>query len=77
MSEILLTDYVPKSMLELEEHRVEVPKFSVIDFHNHLGKRGNGWAVPDVDKLVCDMDSCEVKAIVNAMIVYQRTDNGA
>ena len=65
MSEILLTDYIPKSMLELEEHRVEMPKFSVIDFHNHLGKRDKGWAVPDVDKLVYDMDSCGVKAIVN------------
>ncbi len=65
MSEILLTDYVPKSMLELEEHRVEMPKFPVIDVHNHIGKRGKGWAVPDVDKLVENMDSCGVKMIVN------------
>ncbi|MBM3240615.1 amidohydrolase [Candidatus Poribacteria bacterium] len=65
MPELLLTDYIPKSMLELEEHHIEMPKFSVIDVHNHLGKRGKGWAVPDVDKLVCDMDSCGVKAIVN------------
>ncbi|MBC8235731.1 amidohydrolase, partial [bacterium] len=65
MSELLLTDYRPKSMLELDEHRIETPRFSVIDFHNHLGKRGGGWVVPDVDKLVCDMDSCGIKAIVN------------
>lgn len=65
MSEISLTDYIPKSMLELEEHHIEKPKFSVIDAHNHLGIRGKDWAVPDVDKLVFDMDSCGVKAIVN------------
>ncbi|MBC8461016.1 MAG: amidohydrolase family protein [Deltaproteobacteria bacterium] len=62
---LLLTDFVPRSMLELEEHKIEMPKFPVIDAHNHLGKRGDRWAVPDVDKLVADMDSCGLKVIVN------------
>ncbi|HEX29663.1 TPA: amidohydrolase [Candidatus Poribacteria bacterium] len=62
---ILLTEYVPKPKLVLEEHTPQRAKFPVIDVHNHIGRRGEEWAVRDVGKLVDDMDACNVKLIVN------------
>lgn len=62
---ILLTEYVPKPKLVLEDHTPQRAKFPVIDVHNHIGKRGEEWAVRDVEKLLHDMDACNVKLIVN------------
>ena len=47
-----LDDFQPKSALHVPEHRVERPRFPVIDFHTHLtwsGKTADGRADAEAD----------------------------
>ncbi|MDF2686591.1 MAG: amidohydrolase [Clostridia bacterium] len=36
-NQLLLSDYIPRSELKVEEHITETPKFPVIDVHGHYG----------------------------------------
>ena len=53
-----LSDFQPRSMLLTPIHEVNRPKFSVIDYHNHLDAQEPG----EVLKI---MDECGIEKIVN------------
>ena len=53
-----LSDYVPQSELKVAVHSVEQPRFSVIDYHNHLDSQSP-------DEVLRVMDACNVEKIVN------------
>jgi predicted TIM-barrel fold metal-dependent hydrolase len=53
-----LSDFEPRSMLRAVEHRIERPKFTAIDFHNHI----DGMDPVDVLRV---MDACGVEHLVN------------
>ncbi|HEY8935411.1 MAG TPA: amidohydrolase family protein, partial [Cyclobacteriaceae bacterium] len=56
-----IEDYEPVSSLKVPEHKPAHAKFPFIDVHNHQ------WTMPvqDLDKLVEDMDSLNMKIMVN------------
>jgi predicted TIM-barrel fold metal-dependent hydrolase len=55
-------DYEPKSTLVVPEHRVTRAKFPFIDIHNHQDR---GQSAGEVEKLVRDMDSLNMRVMVN------------
>jgi predicted TIM-barrel fold metal-dependent hydrolase len=64
--DLLLRDFRPEPMVRLPEHHPQRFPVSAIDIHNHLGRwLTQGWSVPDVGRLLADMDSCNIEAIVN------------
>ena len=66
MPEMRLTDYRPVSKLRLPEHRVEKPRFGVVDAHNHLGEVFSyGWSKRPVSELVAALDEIDVETIVD------------
>ncbi len=61
-----LKDYRPDSQLIRPERRVEVPRFPVIDAHNHLGAAfGGGWDAKPVEALLAQLDAAHVVAYVD------------
>ena len=61
-----LNDYRPVSKLRLLEHRVEQPRFGVVDAHNHLGEVFSyGWSKRPVHELVAALDEVCVETIVD------------
>jgi predicted TIM-barrel fold metal-dependent hydrolase len=66
--DLRLRDYLPHPALSAAEHRVKRAAHPAIDAHNHLGRwlaEDGDWAVPDVSRLLADMDAANVRAIVN------------
>lgn len=66
MKDILLSQYHPKSELELEEHQVPKPKFPVINFHTHFWW-GN-WEKIDEEEVAAAVQTHKnygVRGIVN------------
>lgn len=57
-AKIPLDSFTPKSMLVTAEHRIELPRFPVIDYHNHLDSL-------DPKDVLRIMDSCGIEKIVN------------
>jgi hypothetical protein len=57
-AKIPLDSFNPKSMLVTAEHRIEHPRFPVIDYHNHLDSL-------DPSDVLRVMDGCGVERIVN------------
>ena len=53
-----LGEFKPRSMLVTPEHRIERPRFPVIDYHNHLDAL-------DPNEVLRVMDVCGVERIVN------------
>jgi predicted TIM-barrel fold metal-dependent hydrolase len=53
-----LSDFRPRSMLRVAEHRIQRPKFPAIDFHNHI----DGMDPADVLRV---MDACGIEHLVN------------
>lgn len=53
-----LSDFKPRSMLRVAEHQIDRPKFSAIDFHNHI----DGMDPADVLRV---MDACGIEHLVN------------
>jgi predicted TIM-barrel fold metal-dependent hydrolase len=53
-----LSEFRPRSMLTTAEHRVEKPRFPVIDYHNHLDSM-------EPDEVLRVMDACGVERVVN------------
>jgi predicted TIM-barrel fold metal-dependent hydrolase len=66
--ELLLSHYVPRSTLVLEQHKVRRAKFSAIDVHSHLGRwltSDGSWAAPDVPAALRVLDACNIVTTVN------------
>jgi predicted TIM-barrel fold metal-dependent hydrolase len=57
-----IEEYEPKSTLVVPEHRVTHAKFPFIDIHNHQDRK---QSAADVAKLVQDMDSLNMRVMVN------------
>ena len=67
-ADLKLRDYVPRPALRVEEHEVTRAARTAVDAHNHLGRwlsQDGDWIVPDVSRLLADMDAANVGAIVN------------
>lgn len=66
LADLRLRDYRPRTMLRVQEHRVERARFPVVDAHNHLGRwLTEEWAAPDVGELLALMEFRNIHAIVN------------
>jgi predicted TIM-barrel fold metal-dependent hydrolase len=57
-----IEEYEPKSTLVVPEHRVTRAKFPFIDVHNHQDR---GQSAADAERLVKDMDSLNMRVMVN------------
>lgn len=63
---LILENFKPHSMLQVELIDVKKPKFPIIDAHNHLGSLfGHTWANRDVSELIREMDKLNVEAIID------------
>src|SRR5215212_7093467 len=58
---LTIEEYEPKSTLVTKEHRIERAKFPFVDIHSHH----NNPSPADVDKLVKEMDSINMRVMVN------------
>jgi len=68
VADLRLRDYLPRPALRVAEHPVERAAYPAVDAHNHLGRwlsQDGDWVVPDVSRLLADMDAANVRAIVN------------
>ena len=59
-----LSAFRPRSMLHVDEHLVDRPRYPVIDMHNH-SQWGEHWQVTDIDALIAEMDAAGVAAMVD------------
>lgn len=57
-----IEEYTPKSTLVVPQHPVSRPKYPMIDIHNH---QDGAMAKEKLDKLVGDMDSINLRVMVN------------
>jgi len=65
IKDLKLADWQPQSMLKTKVTRVNTPKFSVIDVHNHLGG-GKATLTPErVKRYLAEMDAAGVATVVN------------
>lgn len=63
--ELKLKDWAPKSMLVVKQTAVDLPRFSTIDVHNHLGG-GKQFLTPDrVARYLEEMNAAGVRTVVN------------
>lgn len=69
---LILSDYIPRSELVVEEHWIDKPKFPVFDVHGHFGalysdlySQKNKSQKPDVDQTVESLKAYGVRKIVN------------
>jgi predicted TIM-barrel fold metal-dependent hydrolase len=61
-----LTAYLPRQRLRVPEHRIERPRFPVIDAHNHLGHPfGSDWTTRSAADLEAALDEAGVEAVVD------------
>jgi predicted TIM-barrel fold metal-dependent hydrolase len=61
---VSIEDYEPKSTLRVPEHKLTRAKFPFIDVHNHQRE-----LAPDkLDKLVQDMDSLNMRILINSPV---------
>jgi predicted TIM-barrel fold metal-dependent hydrolase len=66
MAELRLADYRPRQRLRRPEHRIEKPRFPVVDAHNHLGPEfSDGWDERPVAELLAALDEAGVETIVD------------
>ena len=65
LDDLLLRAYRPRSCLDVPVHRVDRPRFPVVDMHNHSQWAGDDWEVADVPRLVAEMDAAGVAARVD------------
>ncbi len=64
--DIYLSQYHPRSRLEVKETTISKPRFSVIDAHNHLGEPfGGGWDKRSLPELIDVLDAAEVRLLVD------------
>jgi predicted TIM-barrel fold metal-dependent hydrolase len=61
-----LVDYRPVRQARLPEHRIQRPRFPVIDAHNHLGPAfSGGWHARPVEDLLAALDGSGVEMVVD------------
>ncbi|MFD9950399.1 amidohydrolase family protein [Nonomuraea sp. NPDC059023] len=63
-----LSDYRPIAQLKVPVHLVERARLPVVDAHTHLGRwlsEDGDWMVKDVPALLAEMDTLNVRAMVN------------
>jgi predicted TIM-barrel fold metal-dependent hydrolase len=66
VSDLRLADFRPVRRLRTPEHRVERPRYGVIDAHNHLGPEFSmGWHSRPVSQLLAALDESGVETIVD------------
>jgi predicted TIM-barrel fold metal-dependent hydrolase len=64
--DLRLADYRPRSSLRVPAHQVRLPRFPVVDAHNHLGSAfGGDWAVRPPTELIATLDAAGVEMIVD------------
>jgi predicted TIM-barrel fold metal-dependent hydrolase len=80
-SDLILSDYAPRSQLVVAKTLVSKPKFNVIDAHNHLGEEfGGGWCNRPIEELIDVLDESHVDMLVDLDggwgedILHQRLD---
>ena len=56
--DLRLSDFHPRTALKTAVHRVEQPRFPVIDYHNHLDSM-------NPQDVLAIMDQCGVERVVN------------
>lgn len=56
--DLRLSDYAPRSELKTPAHTVELPRFPVIDYHNHLDSQ-------TPENVLRVMDACGIEKVVN------------
>ncbi len=60
---LALQDYRPRQAMRVAEHPVPLPRFPVIDAHNHLGiPFGGDWSERTAAELGAVMDASGVEA---------------
>ncbi len=65
-NDIFLSQFVPRPKLAVKETSVLVPRFPVIDAHNHLAEPfGGGWDQRPIRELLDVMDAANVQAYVD------------
>lgn len=65
-SGLLLSEFMPRPMLKVDENLPQRFPVPTIDAHNHLGRWfTQDWAAPSVEGLLEIMDACNVAGIVN------------
>ena len=66
MGDLRLVDYRPVRRLRVTEHRIERPRFPVVDAHNHLGPEfSGGWDERPIPELLAALDEAGVATIVD------------
>ncbi|HEV2135364.1 MAG TPA: amidohydrolase family protein [Terracidiphilus sp.] len=65
--DLRLSDFAPRSQLMVAAHSIEIPRFPVIDYHNHLDSL-------DPCDVLRVMDACGIEKIVN---ITMRTGEAA
>jgi predicted TIM-barrel fold metal-dependent hydrolase len=66
VTDLGLVDYRPVRQLRLPEHRVERPRFPVVDAHNHLGSEfSDGWDRRPVSELLAALDEAGVETVID------------
>jgi predicted TIM-barrel fold metal-dependent hydrolase len=66
MTDLRLVEYRPVRRLRVPEHRIERPRFPVVDAHNHLGPEfSGGWDKRRVSELLAALDEAGVQTIVD------------
>ncbi len=66
MTDLRLADYRPVPRLRTAQHRVERPRFGVVDAHNHLGPEFSaGWHARPVGDLLAAMDEAGVETVID------------
>ena len=61
-----LADYRPRSMLRTPTHRIDRPRFPVIDAHNHLGSTfGGDWPNRSSGELADTLDEAGIATLVD------------
>lgn len=63
--ELKLRDWQPRSMLKTKVTKVDLPKFPVIDSHNHLGGGANLLTPERVARYLAEMDAAGVETVIN------------
>jgi predicted TIM-barrel fold metal-dependent hydrolase len=65
-ADLALADFRPRQALRVPTHEVALPRFRVVDAHNHLGSVfGGDWPTRDASELARVMDVSGVDAIVD------------
>jgi predicted TIM-barrel fold metal-dependent hydrolase len=66
MPDLRLVDFRPVRQLRVPEHRVERPRFPVVDAHNHLGAAFSaGWHERPISELLAAFDEAGVETVID------------